>query len=33
MTTIIALSYFAGVAGFIAAAAAVYGRKARNTEV
>ncbi len=32
MTTLIALSYFAGFVGFIAAAAAVYGRKARNTE-
>ena len=33
MTTIIAVSYFAGFAGFVAAAAAFYGRKARNTEV
>lgn len=31
--TIIALTYFASFAGFIAAAAVFYGRKARNTEV
>jgi hypothetical protein len=32
MTTAIALTYFAGVAGFVATMATIYGRKARNTE-
>lgn len=31
--TMIALSYFAGFAGFVATMAGFYGRKARNTEV
>jgi len=32
MTTAVALAYFAGFAGFVSTMAAIYGRKARNTE-
>jgi len=31
--TLIAISYFAGFAGFVSTMAAIYGRKARTPEV